>query len=101
MYQHLFRAFLLPALLVSMITPGLAADRTSGTLEGDLAGEIATGLIKNKDAAVAAPPSLAAFESLFTTFEQVRKWQAYLDAARAAKLDATSPVFAKVTAAVA
>jgi len=94
------RALIAAGLLTLLpVTAGRAADTSATTLESDLAPEIATELIATYDGAVKAPPGFEPFQALYLRFETVRKWEAFLDAAKVANLDETNGPYKAVSAA--
>ena len=92
------RAALLVLLLAAPVS-AYAVDNARTTLESDLAGDIVLDLIKTFDAATAAPAGFESFEALYLAFETERKWQAYLDAIKAANLPTDGAPLAELTAA--
>ena len=87
--------------LVLLAPPALAADAAKTTLESDLAPEITADLIATFDEATRAEPAFEAFQSLYLSFETVRKWQSFLDASKSAGLSETNGPFAAIDTAVA
>ena len=85
--------------VVSTGLPVCAADTSTTTLEADLAPEVAADLIATYDKAVKADPGFEPFQALFTRFETVRKWEAYLDAMKSTGLKIDGGPFAAIAAA--
>lgn len=94
------RRILLAIAVTAMIGPGFAADTAKTTLESDLAPEIAGELIATWADAQTSEPGFETFQALFTAFETVRKWEAYLEAVTAAKLPTEGPGYAAIKSAV-
>ena len=84
---------------VPMTLPARAADSSTTTLEANLAPEVAADLIATYDKAVKAEPGFEPFQALFTRFETVRKWEAYLDAMKSTGLKIDGGPYAAIAAA--
>jgi len=84
---------------VPTILSAHAADSSTTTLEANLAPEVAADLIATYDKAVKAEPGFEPFQALFTRFETVRKWEAYLDAMKSTGLKIDGGPYAAIAAA--
>ncbi len=92
------------ALLLSVapvaVTGARAVDASNTSLQIELTDEIAARLLETYNNAIYAPSGFETFELLFQGFETLRKWQAYLEAIEAAKLEKLSAPYAQLKATV-
>lgn len=92
------------ALLLSVapvaVTGARAVDASNTSLQIELTDEIAARLLETYNNAIYAPSGFETFELLFQGFETLRKWQAYLEAIEAAKLEKLSAPYEQLKATV-